>query len=183
MRIVLEGVDGAGRTTLAKILADKYGLDICHCTQHDAADFGFYSQTLRKENVVWDRHTVGELIYPKIFDRKMQMSPEDARLVTWYGREVDVRFFVLTADMDVIYSRLNERGNEDTRIYENISYIDHMFKFYAKNFYIPIIDTTKMTLQEIFNLIETPQVNKGGFIHGKDKTDLQQNTVNTSAGI
>lgn len=51
MRIVLEGVDGAGKTTLAKILAQKYGLDICHCTQYDAADYAFYRQTLRKRRL------------------------------------------------------------------------------------------------------------------------------------
>lgn len=166
MRIVLEGVDGAGKTTLAKILAQKYGLDICHCTQYDAADYAFYRQTLRKENVVWDRHTLGELIYPEIFNRGCQVSIEDARLVTWYGREEDVRFFVLTADTDIIYKRLDERGNENDKIYNNVKYIDDRFKFYATNFYIPIIDTSKMTLSEIFKLVETPQINKGGFIHG-----------------
>ena len=74
MKIIIEGADGTGKTTLAKILADKYGLEICHCTQHDPADFYFYRETLRKENVIWDRHTIGELIYPLIFDRKAKIT-------------------------------------------------------------------------------------------------------------
>lgn len=158
MKIILEGVDGAGKTTLAKILAEKYGLDICHCTQYDAADYDFYRQTVRKENVVWDRHTIGELIYPTIFDRKQQISTEDVRLVIHYAKEAGAKIFVLTADMDVIYRRLNERGNEDFRIYENVDYIDNLFRFYANQYHVPVIDTSKMTLQEIFNLVEEKEI-------------------------
>lgn len=158
MKIILEGVDGAGKTTLAKILAEKYGLDICHCTQYDAADYDFYRQTVRKENVVWDRHTIGELIYPTIFDRKQQISTEDVRLVIHYAKEAGAKIFVLTADMDVIYRRLNERGNEDFRIYENVDYIDNLFRFYADQYHVPVIDTSKMTLQEIFNLVEEKEI-------------------------
>lgn len=158
MRIILEGVDGAGKTTLAKILAEKYGLDICHCTQYDAADYDFYRQTVRKENVVWDRHTIGELIYPTIFDRKQQISTEDVRLVIHYAKEAGAKIFVLTTDMDVIYRRLNERGNEDFRIYENVDYIDNLFRFYADQYHVPVIDTSKMTLQEIFNLVEEKEI-------------------------
>ena len=39
MKIILEGCDGTGKTTLAKLLAEKYGLDICHCTAEDPKDF------------------------------------------------------------------------------------------------------------------------------------------------
>ena len=158
MKIILEGVDGAGKTTLAKILAEKYGLDICHCTQYDAADYNFYRQTLRKDNVVWDRHTLGELIYPKIFNRKQQIGTEDARLVMHYAKEEGVKIFVLTADIATLYERLNARGNEDSRIYENIDRIDSRFKFYAEQYRVPIIDTSKMTLQQIFDLVEDIQI-------------------------
>lgn len=159
MKLILEGCDGSGKTTLAKILADKYGLDVCHCTQHDAADYDFYRQTLRKENVVWDRHTLGELIYPKIFSREQQISPEDARLVLHYAKQESVKVLVLTADMPALYERLNKRiVPEHPLIMENLGYIDSKFRFYAKEFHLPIIDTSKMTLQQIFNLVENKQI-------------------------
>ena len=155
MKIILEGVDGAGKTTLAKILADKYGLDMCHCTQYDAADYNFYRQTLRKENVVWDRHTLGELIYPDIFNRPQQIGTEDARLIMHYAKEEGAKIFVLTCDWTEIEKRLKKRTPaEDHRILNNIIAIDTMFKFYAEQFRIPVIDTSKMTLQQIFDLVE-----------------------------
>lgn len=157
MKIILEGADGTGKTTLAKLLADKYGLDICHCTQNDPCDFEFYKQTARKENVVWDRHTIGELIYPKIFNRKIQISPEDARIALAYARENGGKVFVLTADNDVIKSRLFDRDvPEDSRIVENIAKINAEFKFYAEALNVPVIDTSKMTMEEIFEMVERP---------------------------
>lgn len=158
MRIILEGADGTGKTTLAKILADRYGLDICHCTQDDPGDFPFYQQTLRKENVVWDRHTLGELIYPDIFGRQQKISPEDARLLLHNARNEDVKVFVLTADPEIMLERINARGTEDQRIHDNLKAIDDKFKFYANEFRIPIIDTSKMTLNDIFNVIEERKI-------------------------
>ena len=159
MKIIIEGVDGAGKTTLAKILANKYGLDICHCTQQDAADRDFYRQTLRKENVVWDRHTLGELIYPRVFGRKPQIGVEDARILMHMAKKEGVKVLVLTADMPTLLERLNSRQvPENQLIMKNLSYIDSEFRFYAEQYHVPVIDTSKMTLQEIFNLVEDVQI-------------------------
>lgn len=154
MKIILEGCDGTGKTTLAKMLADKYGLDICHCTQADPADYEFYKQTARKDNVVWDRHTIGELIYPFVFGRKPKISPENARLVLAYAREAGAKIFILTSDNEEIKRRLIARGKEDQRILDKLEWIDKEFRHYADIFNIPVIDTSKMTFAEIFELIE-----------------------------
>lgn len=154
MRIILEGCDGTGKTTLANILAFKYGLDICHCTASDPSDFQFYKHTVRKDNVIWDRHTIGELIYPEIFSREPKTSTEDARIVLWNAKELGAKCFVLTERPSVIRERLLTRGNEDPRILNNIEKINNEFLFYADQYNIPIINTSYMTLGEIFSMIE-----------------------------
>lgn len=153
-RIIIEGCDGTGKTTLAKILANEYGLDYCHCTASDPGDYSFYLNTARKDNTVWDRHTIGELIYPEIFDRPPQISIEDARLALAYAREQGAKIFVLTTDMDVIRDRLNKRGGENEKIMRNLEFINDRFIFYAREFKIPVIDTSKLTLGEIFRLVD-----------------------------
>lgn len=154
MRIILEGCDGTGKTTLAKLLAERYKLDICHCTQKDAADFDFYYNTTRKDDVIWDRHTIGELIYPSVFDRRSQITLDEVVLVIAKLRQQGGKIFVLTADPEVIEKRLTERGDEDQRILNMYEYIDGLFRLYAEKLFIPVIDTSKMTLDEIFKLME-----------------------------
>ena len=56
--------------------------------------------------------------------------------------------------MRMIKNRLLERGTEDNRILDMCEEIDARFRFYAEQYNIPIIDTSKMTLEEIFDLIE-----------------------------
>lgn len=163
MKVIIEGCDGTGKTTVAKLLADKYGLDICHCTRDDPSDFDFYRQTIRKENVVWDRHTIGELIYPSVFGRKGMISPEDARIILAYGREAGAKVLVLTSPIDIIRNRLIERNNECKEVLDKLAWIDEQFRFYANRFCIPIIDTSKITMQELFNIVESPE--QISFIH------------------
>lgn len=154
MRIILEGADGTGKTTLAKILAEKYNLDICHCGRTDPCDYDFYRQSIRKDNIVWDRHTIGELIYPTIFDRVQQIGTEDVRLVISYAKTLDTKVFVLTTNVDEIKKRLLARGGEDQRIYDNIKWINDQFLFYAEQYNVPVIDTSKLTIDEIFQMVE-----------------------------
>jgi thymidylate kinase len=154
-RIILEGVDGAGKTTLAKILANEYGLDYCHCGKTDPCDYAYYRQSIRKDNIVWDRHVIGELIYPTVFNRKSQCCPEDARIVLSLGKQdLGLKTIVLTADDDVIMNRLLARGDEDPLILAQEKWINAQFIWYAKHFNLPIIDTSKMSLNDIFSIIK-----------------------------
>ena len=164
--IILEGCDGVGKTTIAKLLADIYGMDICHCTAEDPADYDFYRNTARKKNVIWDRHTIGELIYPEVFNRKPQIGPEDARLALAYGRENCTKTIVLTAPVHVIKDRLANRGNECQEVLSKINFIHDKFIEYAEFLNVPVVDTSGSitdTLSKIIEIIESDDNFK--FIH------------------
>ena len=88
--------------------------------------------------------------------RKQQLSPEDARIVTWFGKEAGAKFFILTSDIEEIRKRLVERGTEDQRVLDKLEWINERFLYFADMFDLPVIDTSKLTLGEIFKLVEQP---------------------------
>jgi len=151
--IILEGADGTGKTTLATMLSKYYGWDICHCTSEDPTDYDFYSQISRKQNVIWDRHAIGELIYPTVFNRKAKIGAEDVRLILHHAKESGAKIFVLTADIKDIEYRLNKRGNEVIEVLDKINWINDQFVFYAEQFNVPLINTSLLNKSEMLDLI------------------------------
>lgn len=157
MKIVIEGCDGTGKTSVAKILAEKYGCDIVHMTGNDPKDYEFYNQSLRKEQVVYDRNVLGEFVYPYVFGRQKEVQYSELNTLMHFRRSIGVHFFVLTANRETCKRRLIEK-DEDIKIIQNIDYILAKFKTLAFEFNIPEIDTTLLTAEEtakeIMNIIE-----------------------------
>ena len=156
MKIVLEGCDGVGKTSVAKILAMKYGCDIVHMTGDDPKDYNFYNQSLRKENVIYDRNVIGERVYPLVFNREPELKRYELDLIL--ESHTDVHFFVLTANADEIERRLKNRGNENENILKSLGYINAKFKTLAYEYGIHEIDTTHARIEDvalrIINIIE-----------------------------
>jgi len=152
-KIIVEGCDGTGKTTLCKKLAEKYDLDVVHITSKDPNDFDFYRETLRKTNVVYDRHFLGELIYPKIYNRKGNLDLHDARWFRDYCYKQNVCIMVLTADLEEIKRRLTERG-ELKFVFENLESINKQFIMLSKKLNIRVFDTTKDSFEDICEYVE-----------------------------
>lgn len=159
MRILIEGCDGVGKTTLAKILAEKYNLDYCHCTQNDLISKEFYLHSLNKNNIVWDRHFIGEMIYPKLFKRDQMLTKRDFFNICTKIKELNVIVLVLTTDVLTIRERLDKRGTEHKIIYDNIKLINDQFLKIAINNNFVIINGDFLNLKAIFEIID--QVVKG----------------------
>lgn len=152
MRIVIEGCDGVGKTSICKILAEKYGCDIVHMTSQDPGDYEFYKQSLRKENVIYDRNVLGEMVYPHVFDRNGKLAEVELSDIL-YKFEKDVHFFVLTADPETIRLRLSRRGNEVGEVLDSIDYINAKFKTLVYEHKLTEIDTTQMKIEDVANKI------------------------------
>ena len=159
--IVVEGCDGTGKTTLCNKLAEKYGFDVVHVTSKDPNDFDFYRQTLRKANVVYDRHFLGELIYPKIYNRKGNLSLYDAEWFTHYACETNTCVMVLTTSLDEIKRRLTERG-ELKFVFDKVESINKNFLNLADRFNIRVFDTTVDSFESICSYIENCYALNGG---------------------
>ena len=138
MKIIIEGVDRIGKTTLANKLIEKYNCDYLHFTRHDPRDFEFYSQTMRKENVIHDRHFIGEMIYPEVFNRKNELSVVDFYRLFAKSKDENVLIIVMyTSDLAILDQRMDTEEYEEIR--QQYKIINEKFMDYAKSFPLYII--------------------------------------------
>lgn len=117
MKIIIEGVDRIGKTTLAKKIAKKYKLDYVHMNINDPKDFEFYKQTLRKTNVIFDRHFIGEMIYPSVFNRERQLDMEGFIKLMEFCYEEEIKIIVLYSnDHELLNKRMRRERYRQVRL-------------------------------------------------------------------
>lgn len=76
-KIILEGIDGVGKTTIAERIKKEnpdMNYKIIHCTRHTENDFAYFSSLLlSKENIIFDRFCYGQFIYQNKEERYKNM--------------------------------------------------------------------------------------------------------------
>ena len=152
MRIIIEGADGTGKTTLVKKLAKTYGLDSLNINRYDPNNFNFYLETLKKTNVIFDRHFIGEMIYPEVFNRKENLNEEDFEWLLNYARENGIVIIILHTQEETLTKR--QKPNEYPEVLNNIIEINKRFKEIAEKYFIPLIDVEQINYDDICELIE-----------------------------
>ena len=156
MKIILEGCDGTGKTTLAKKLQKRYGIDYVHVNRQDPTSYEFYSQTLSKTDIIWDRHFIGEMIYPTVFKRKPNLRMADFESLLAKAREQNVVILVLNANEEQLIASSKNRP-EYEEVVKNLITINSQFVAIADIYQIPIINVFDTTFDQILKIIE-----KGG---------------------
>lgn len=114
--IVIEGPNNVGKSTLISKMLDFEAFQDWkteHITEKSPNTFEFYDATLRNcENTIFDRHCIGETIYPLLFNREPKIDEKQVEdLVVEY---TDTLFIILSADLNFIneaYKNKNEDPN------------------------------------------------------------------------
>lgn len=112
MPIIIEGPDGAGKSTLAKSLAGALDMNILKMTANGGQSTLEYEQKLACNGVIIDRCWVSEHVYSDLFGREPRISEGDAEALTQFCGLVGIPIIVLLPPLRVVTSRLNERGDE-----------------------------------------------------------------------
>ena len=112
MPIIIEGPDGAGKSTLAKSLADRLDMNILKMTANGGQSVPEYLQKLACDGVVIDRCWVSEQIYSDLFGREPRIGNDDAEALTESCGLVGIPIIVLLPPLHVVIGRLNARGDE-----------------------------------------------------------------------
>lgn len=112
MPIIIEGPDGAGKSTLAKSLAGELDMNILKMTANGGQSVPEYLQKLACDGVVIDRCWVSEQIYSDLFGREPRIDNDDAEALTEFCGPAGIPIIVLLPPLHVVIGRLNERGDE-----------------------------------------------------------------------
>lgn len=116
MIIILEGPDGAGKTTLANYLRDKFGYMIVHRSKPETLEdkLRMYEQyrnsILKGDNLIWDRCWYSEMVYGPVM---RDQSYIDLNQMYEYEELLRVRGAVLihcTDEIELLWKRMQERG-------------------------------------------------------------------------
>lgn len=112
MPIIIEGPDGAGKSTLAKALADKLDMNILKMTANGGQSPEEYVQKLACDGVIIDRCWVSEQVYSDLFGREPRIDNENAEALTDLCRIVGVPIIILLPPLTEVIKRLTLRGDE-----------------------------------------------------------------------
>lgn len=112
MPIIIEGPDGAGKSTLAKSLAGALDMNILKMTANGGQSVPGYVQKLKCDGVIIDRCWVSERIYSDLFGREPRIGDVDAESLTELCGLAGVPIVVLLPPLHIVIGRLNERGDE-----------------------------------------------------------------------
>lgn len=123
MMLVLEGIDGVGKTTLANLLSKTYNAGIIHATRETPNDWNWFNELMdlaKDHNIIMDRSFWGQFVYQDSEERKLtweQLHELEHRLEQEGGMIIYV-----TATTEDIQARLGARAEVLSRPLEVLKY-------------------------------------------------------------
>lgn len=124
MLIIIEGVDCSGKSTLAKRLMNQMDGLTTFLSKgppthtNPVVEYVLPLATYmpnKNLNIVCDRWHLGEMVYPRVFNRNSIMSWRQFRYIDDVIRELGGIVVYLEPDHNIILRRFNERGDSVIR--------------------------------------------------------------------
>lgn len=136
MLIILEGVDGGGKSTLAQLLYERLRNDLgCRVLtrgQPKATPLEEYILDLDTyepgsgEHVVCDRWHVGEMVYGPLYRSASRVGPVEDLYIEMFLRAKGALVVLCHEDTDTITARLRSRG-EDFLQHEHVEHVQEWY--------------------------------------------------------
>ena len=147
MKLIIDGADGAGKSTLAKMLGEKLNLDVVHMRGKDSMRFPFLYHTLDKLDVIWDRHFLSERIYSEFYDLPYRITKGQEKVLHQKCKDNDVKIIICNP------VKHNVTDDEDEDIVERHDEIVKAYEELIEEYDLISVDPFTMSLDEIIDLI------------------------------
>jgi thymidylate kinase len=164
IKIIVEGIDGAGKSTLVNALSEalaKEGImaNAQHCkkpTNNFRYFDNYFNSTMNDANVIFDRFFFTEWIYSIVMDRERFLSPRDAQelMGICMDKKFTFVFFVFDDEgLKEVCSRMDKQDYEDfasnDRAYRQNCFYETTTKLLqSKGANVIVIDNPNYDVQE-----------------------------------
>lgn len=156
MNIVLEGPKASGKSTLAKHFI-LLGYEYFHSSSETENDLKYHLDLLEGDKRVIDRFSVGEMIYPSIYNREGKLSlPE---FLTTMTNQDTIYVILFASNINDLFERIELRDYGKKIDYKSLRASNSCFKMMAHNLKtvnknIKTFDISKTDIENIIKEIE-----------------------------
>ncbi len=159
--IILEGIDGTGKTTIADFL-EKNGMKKFHYNydpQNTDLENKYISPILNYNNkTIMDRSFISELVYGPVIRNSCRINKKQLERIIEAYTSKNIAIIYLTAEKNILLNRRKNNISDYQNIenyYEKLNQRYEMVMNVMKNyFYIEKIDTSKLKPNELCEKIE-----------------------------
>lgn len=111
MKIVVEGADGVGKSTLVNKLVEKLNFPMAHPTDETENTYQYDLELLSSsEDIIIDRLILSEIVYSSVFSRVPLIDMNEFMLLL---EEIDVMIIMYASNDEDLFNRLKNRGSLD----------------------------------------------------------------------
>jgi thymidylate kinase len=145
MKIILDGPDGSGKTTLANLLTAHYRLKYTHLAHEDikGPPVEFYARALLQDNVLLDRWALSERVYGEALRDGDPIGRKGWRMLNRVIQATGALMFTCLPHPDVGLRVFNERIQRK-KIPDNETYLKvySLFAYHSSRLKIPVVQAT-----------------------------------------